>query len=854
MSARVAVGALLIGFWSNAIAKSWLQNDDSEVLGSPPLYDALREAEVSHVGQIRDQHLRLDRFDLELTQGHLYLGPEIGGVISTAVFLGDGVIRAYPPDAVEHHQLKKLSDEDHLEEAFDRLVLRSSDDSASRLLELAAPAPQRNRRGSERANRLLHDRRRQQLERQRNNPDSWILDDLLRRESGSFRPGRSYALVELDSKDHGWLAIAIEPSGPEEVELYRHDRRRQLVDSWMRFDSLSDFEPDYAKTVLEGFIVPPESLDDDVTGTALGLPARPIEPDREGWAPRARVPRTQVDLAIDNNGDTKATAALLIEPLEPTRALRLQISAALEVTDARWRPGQAAGSPDAILLAAPESTDPATDPDEPAALTGERIHFVQEHHNRFLADDLFEPWVTVVLPRTVAAGDAFILELAYEGELVERLRQTRDFILKDTLDWRPQHPDTRVSQIDATFRIPERYQVASADTLVDERVEDGTRIMRWVTSEPVRSMAFHYGRFDVIEVPRSAPPALTIYADDGHIGFAPGNREKTVADLTDSIKLFTEYFGPFPYASLLVTETPSLGGRAFPGLLFLSYQTFGELHTGEAELFRAHEVAHQWWGAAIDWNDYRDQWLSEGFANYAAALYALYGLERPSQFEEMINAWRLDVLGQGQVGQGLGLRHYGYRPEALRRSDGHDTGALVLGYRINSTETPFDYRILVYEKGAYILHMLRSMLLDLDTGDDSRFRHLMRNYATQHIRGVMSTRSFETAVERAFGQPMDWFFDQWVYGVEVPTYRVNLDVSPVADSASPFMLHGNIRQDEVSDGFRMPVPLRIMFDDHPPMIHRIWVDKDEVSVELPLPAKPTDIEFNDQHAVLARIR
>ena len=122
----MAVGALLIGFWSNAVAKSWLQNDDSEALGPPPLYDALREAKVSHVGQIRDQHLRLDRFDLELTQGHLYLGPEIGGVISTAVFLGDGVIHAYPPDAVEHHQLKKLSDKDHLEETFDRLVLKDS--------------------------------------------------------------------------------------------------------------------------------------------------------------------------------------------------------------------------------------------------------------------------------------------------------------------------------------------------------------------------------------------------------------------------------------------------------------------------------------------------------------------------------------------------------------------------------------------------------------------------------------------------------------------------------------------------------------------------------------------------------
>ena len=847
-----AVGCvLLVWLWSTAVAEAQRQ-DAGEALGPPPLYQALREASVSHVGQIRDKRLRLDRFDLELTQGDLYLAPELGGVVSTAVFLGNGVLHAFPPDAVEHHQLKKLTDENHLEESFDRFVLRSSDNSASRLLELTSPAEQ-DRRGIERANRLLRDRRKQQLEQQRNNPDSRVLDDLVRREIGSLHPSRSYALVEFDSKDHGWLTLTIEPDTPEEVELYRHDRRRRLVDSWMRFDALSDFEADYAEKARRGFLVSPDTLDDrETTGSVLGLPSRPIEPDQEGWAPRALVPHTHVDLALDDDGNTKATAALLIEPLEPTRTLRLQISPALEVTDARWRPTPMSESP--MGLTTPQPASAPTDPDQPAGLSGERIHFVQEHHGRFLADDLFEPWVTVMLPRTVEANAPFIVELAYEGALVERLHQTRDFVLKDTLDWRPQHPDARLSQIDATFRIPERYQVASAGTLVDEHVEDRTRIMRWVTDEPVRSMAFHYGRFDVTEISRTALPTLMIYANDGHIGFAPGNREKTVADLTDSIQLFTDYFGPFPYRSLLVTETAMSGGQAFPGLLFLSYQTFGELHTGEAELFRAHEVAHQWWGAAIDWNDYRDQWLSEGFAHYAAALYALYGLDRPSQFEEMLNAWRLDILGEGQVGQGLGLRHYGYSPEILQRSDGHDTGALVLGYRINSTETPFDYRILVYEKGAYILHMLRSMLLDPKTGDDSRFRSLMRSYAKEHLRGVMSTRSFEAAVEQAFDQPMDWFFDQWVYGVEVPTYRVDLDVSPVIDNASPFILHGRIRQEDVPNGFKMPVPIRLTFDNLPPVIHRIWIDKDEVLVELPLPARPTNIEFNTQHAVLAKIR
>ena len=857
-------GALLAALWlgatpspqATAPASGVSIQDDGEDdgLGPPPLYDELREARVTHAGHIRDGRLRIDRFELELRDGHLYLAPEIGGVVSTAVFLGDGLVRAYPPDAIEHHQLEKLSDEHHLEDAFDRVFLRFTDDTADRLRALARPAEERD---TDKANNLLDRRRKDRLERQLYNPDSRVLEDLLRRRAGTLAPGRAYLLADIDSKDHGWLTIEVEPNQLEEVRLSRYDRRRKFLDTWMRFDILSDYEQAHQRAVLEGFAVDPESLDDDeVTGVALGLPTRPIAPDREGWAPRVRVPRAQVDLALEGNGDTTGAAALLVEPLEPTRGLRLRISPVLEITDARWRPDTTDGAHDAALLTAPDSgeTTPDTEPDEPAALRGERIHFVQERHNRRLEDDRFEPWVTLTLPRTVPAGERFILELAYEGKLVQRLRGTGDFLLKDTLYWRPRHPDTRTSRLDLTFRVPERYRVASAGTLREERVDDKTRIMRWVTRAPVRSMAFHYGRFDVTEVDRTAPPAVSVYANRIHLGFAPGNREKTVGDLTDSIRLFIAYFGPFPFESLLVTETPTLSGQAFPGLLLLSYQTFGDMHAGEAELFRAHEVAHQWWGAAVDWERYRDQWMTEGFAQYAGALYMLHGLEKRDEFLDMLDAWRLDVLGEGQVGQGIGLRHHGLRPEVLRRSDGHDSGALVVGYRLNTTETPFDHRILVYEKGAFVLHMLRSMLLDPATGDDERFRELMRTYAADHVGGIMSTRSFEAAVERAFGEPMDWFFDQWVYGVEVPTYRPDLEVSPVVDSPSPFVLHGRIRQDDVSDGFRMPVPIRLTFDDHPPMTHRIWVDADEVMVELALPARPTRVEFNYQHAVLAKIR
>ncbi|MDA1095158.1 MAG: M1 family aminopeptidase [Acidobacteria bacterium] len=844
------------GFSSTAWAGA--QTDDASPpagLGPSPRYEDLRHAAVAHVGQIRQGRIRVDRFEVELTDGQLYMAPAVGGRVPAVVFVGDGVLRGYPPDAVEHHQLKKLSDEHAVEESFDRLVLWSVGNITDQLRTLATPTDSGEDGDTDGANTLLEGRRKSRLEQQLSNPDSRLLTDLLMRDSGTLDPDSTYVLVDLDTDDHGWLTVEVEPNDPEEVWLYRYDRRG-VTDTWMHFQQLTDYPSPQAATALDGFSVDPHSLsasvdDDDISGAMLGLATRPHRPDH-GRRLRLSVPRAEVDLALDESGTTLGTAALLFEPLEPTRGLRLRISSTLEVTDVRWRPDDGSGA-DTPLLARPDPADASQRPDRPTRLIGEQLHFVQERHGRRLDDDRFEPWVTVTLPRTAQTGERFILELAYEGELIERHRQTLDFVLNDTLYWRPQHPDGAYSLLDLTFRMPERYRVASGGTLVDERLDGDTRLMRWTTAAPVRSMSFHYGEFDVSEVRRDGLPTVSVYANEKHLGFSPGVREKTLDDLLGAIEFYGEYFGPYPYDSLLVTETQTQYGQAFPGLVLLSYQAFGELHTGEAELFRAHEVAHQWWGAGIDWAGYRDQWMTEGFAQYAAALFTRDGLNDPDQFEAMINAWRLDVLGEGHVGQGHGV-HYGFRPDALQRSDAHESGPLVVGFRLNTADTPFDYRVIAYEKGAYILHMLRSMLLNPDTGDDSRFRALMRGYATAHVGGVMSTPSFEMAVSEAFDEPMDWFFDQWVYGVEVPTYRPDLEVVPLIDSPMAFVLRGHIRQEDVSDGFKMPVPIRITFDDHPPITRSVWVDAEEVQVEFPLPERPTRVEFNAEHGVLAKVR
>ena len=123
------------------------------------------------------------------------------------------------------------------------------------------------------------------------------------------------------------------------------------------------------------------------------------------------------------------------------------------------------------------------------------------------------------------------------------------------------------------------------------------------------------------------------------------------------------------------------------------------------EFYVAHEIAHQWWGQAVGWKNYHEQWLSEGFAQYFAALYARErrGDQAFRDVMRQFRRWAMDQSDQGAVYQGYRLGHI--------KSDG----------RV--------FRALVYNKGASVLHMLRRLM-----GDDAFFRGLRRYYAENRFK------------------------------------------------------------------------------------------------------------------------
>jgi aminopeptidase N len=155
--------------------------------------------------------------------------------------------------------------------------------------------------------------------------------------------------------------------------------------------------------------------------------------------------------------------------------------------------------------------------------------------------------------------------------------------------------------------------------------------------------------------------------------------------------------------------------------------------------FLAHELAHQWWGHGVAPQNYRERWLAEGFAQYAAAL------------------WVREARGEEEF-QGV-LRRLGRW--AIRMSP---WGPISLGYRLGHVKgDPDAFRALVYDKAAYVLHMLQGLV-----GPET-FRRALADFQARFRFAKAGSDDLREAFEAASGQKLDAFFDEWIHGTAVPT-------------------------------------------------------------------------------------
>jgi aminopeptidase N len=392
-------------------------------------------------------------------------------------------------------------------------------------------------------------------------------------------------------------------------------------------------------------------------------------------------------------------------------------------------------------------------------------------------------------------------------------------------DWYPGQGFGSYATYDMTFEVPKGMTMVATGKLVKNIDEGNQTITQWTTSNVPQAVAgFNFGKFKREEgKPLKQPYILETYANpdppDMFAGLQGGTMgtlstlglmKKAMGEAQLAVEIYTDYFGEAPYKRLAMTQQTAMNyGQSWPALVYLPITYFfdttqrhqlgyGDAH-GYFKVVGPHEIAHQWWGHMVGFNSYRDQWMSEGFADMSASLFLqfVYGQKNLDEYHAFWADQR-ELLTQRNP--------QGKRPI--------DVGPVTLGYRLDTAKTGSIGRFLLYPKGSYILQMIRFMMQDTRAKDpDAQFKSLMHDFTQTYANRIASTEDFKTVLERhmnpgmdmAGDHKMDWFFNEFVYGTDYPSYKFEHSFS--TDANGDTVLNFKVTQANVGDNFLMLVPV-----------------------------------------------
>jgi aminopeptidase N len=181
-----------------------------------------------------------------------------------------------------------------------------------------------------------------------------------------------------------------------------------------------------------------------------------------------------------------------------------------------------------------------------------------------------------------------------------------------------------------------------------------------------------------------------------------------------------------------------------------------------------------------------------------------------------------------------------------------------MGLRLISPRSENAYQDVTYAKGAYVLQMLRSIMYS-DEDEDKAFIAMMHDFVESHRERAATSESFKAIAERHMTKLMDvggngrldWFFDEWVYGTQVPRYHFEYQVAP-ADGGK-VKLHMTITQSEVDDHFVMLVPVFADFGNGMVRLGQVRIGGNSThSADILLPSPPKKVALNAYKDILER--
>ena len=739
-----------------------------------PVYQSLRQLarnEQDFAGDyavVNNLQLKRDAGVFTLKSGELYFITPVEGRVTGAVFMGDGEFSLTPPMDAEKHSLKVFTGEGSITEQFTRLVLRFSDKTFDEVKKSANATMKTGGPAASQARGHYRDSQDMLRKRFRENRDLRTLLDLY----NPAQEGFFYAFI--DGKRFNKLVYQLEPLGvpgarPEEVALFSYGESDGGL--WTAFHREEEFKKGTASSSEDRRLIDitRHEIDGSIKGTQLSI--------------------------SDRITFKTLVAGTRVVPFELFGGLRV-----LRVQDAE----------------------------------GKDLGFVQESKDE---DSDF----AVILTKPLEVGKTYQLLVQYEGSDALRDSGGGNFILLPRSTWYPGNAHTLFAEdratFDMTFRFPKNVMFVGTGAPVGPDAREGDlAVAKWSSGQTELAVAgFNYGKFkkkvitdkesgyDVefyanVEVPdelkaiqhdieRLESQGVNTMTTLGSISTTT-IADRALADAQNSVRIYNAFFGKLPYTRIAMTQQPAFDfGQAWPTLVYMPYMAYIDAtqrtqllgtRGGTLTFWRyvgPHEVAHQWWGHIVGWESYRDQWMSEGFSEFSASLYVQFirGNDKFIDFWEDLRHQIVDAS------------------PATKDRKPYTIGPVTQGYRLNNGKTGAAARMLIYPKGAYILHMLRMMMHNQRDGGDTRFQTMMKDFVKTHFNQPVSTEEFKVAVEKHMTKEMDiaengrldWFFNQWVYGTEVPAYRLEYKVS------SDGVLTGKISQSGVSDHFVMIVPIYV---------------------------------------------
>ena len=757
---RIARAAYVGGIFVALCSQSLFSADAPGRGNSDPTYQQLRNLTLgSEAVAVSGLDLHRNAATFHFRSGTICFVTPVQGKVTGAVFVGEGNFVLDPPSASEKSMLKLLTKENEFSENFSRAVFRFTDSTYDELKKAGSAASGgcdagllKDSQNATRHNRAL-----------KFNLEARILEDVLSSEPGklfvAFVHGKHYNDKEL---------FTIDPhSSSDQVELMTFDENK--FGMWM--------------------------------GLSLAGAHRN----------RIHIEHQQLDTTIEKNANLTGKAVtsfvsevngLRVVPFDLFRTLR-------------------AGS---------------------VTADGQALPFIQEDKN----DDAD---FAVILPKALSAGEKYTITTTYGGKEAVTNEGGGNYFPVARSSWYPNNSNASLgeyTEYDMTFRIPKGMKIAATGSLVSDNNEGGQDVTVWRSEVPQTVAGFNFGKFKMQEVKLTKPEYLVqSYAneeppdsvkallnavsgdDEGPTmgpraaGVALGTMSTTgmikhaLAEGQVSVQLYTDYFGPAPYKRVAMTQQTACNfGQSWPGLVWLPICSFFDstvrhslgLDFGDRGYWKVvapHEVAHQWWGHTVGFNSYRDQWMSEGFADFSASLYLqmVYSKD-PKQY---LNFWKdeRELITERNK-------------EGFRAID---AGPLTMGYRLNNSKTGVNIaRDLIYPKGAYILQMVRMMMWDRKTGDQN-FKAMMQDFVKTYSGKAASTEDFKAMVEKYMtpemdvqgNHTMDWFFNEYVYGTALPSYAVSSSFEK--DASGDVVLNLKLTQSGVDDKFIMLVPIYLELAD-----------------------------------------